>query len=1018
MAGDYGIKLGYDKNSQRTSAEYLYNGANTVDNYTYSSDGYLQLTRINGTLKVSRELDALGRTLVQHDIGSIQGSTVTGQHTRSYYDNDSRLQSQSFVDDADNKRNYTLTYSYYDAVSGAAALVARDADTASMSATGKGELAKTVLHMNTSGVDTSQDTVTRYVYEYWDTAKQYLVTKFAGGAGNGTTQLTYDVNGALSMSYDSKAGVKNTFVTSGDGLILTRTRQIATSSRITHHNFFYVDAHRIGDVGDTPDEIERVSYAEQLALKDARSKDPNAKGRTYGATDAGGDFRSTADFDQNYEPINDNYPGHAASLYTVNRDGETLASIAQILWGDAAMWYLIADANGLSKGAVLKPGQLLVIPNKVTNIHNNSTTWRPYNPGEAIGSTAPEVMSASDRKAALKRAEWFDTHTTFPIDASWNSSVNFDGGRIKGFKGSDNGFSKQSAAMAEAWDAGLEFMASHAPAVDWHSSLLYAVDNAIGNSISSPGGVDWSRAPDESAAETVRLGRSGNAAVNMSDQAPSGETVRSEWDESGNKNSTVVQPLGAYSFLSSLNAPFADRQSFNVSENWSFLSPAWSDVAQAGAIHGDPQNLSDRGLISAVEAAASRGDPQYYTPENAVVYGHPGKTRAFGDIAASRYVLSDIPMAPSRYGPMVAAWDDIGTGFVGVPMAEGRYHFMEAPEGYSVPSRAAAQLFDLAAGTWDAAKALPGALWDTALAVADGARLLANEATGGDRQIDLWSRLAQEARAGRITFQSLYRGFIDATPIGMLGHMLDGDYRAAGHSLVGTATTLLSAPAASRVTNVLNRLPVLGAELRPIQWASQAGSWSLNQATSLARDGVAAISWATEQTAVAWGAFVRTTTSSAQTFGQGIIDYLAPRIEQYLDMAGGIKYAVPPGAPTAPPVGPVFKFPSNASDMTTILGVPPKKTGLTPDGTARIVWEPNSQTRIRFESHPDGLQPGDSGFNARHHGEHYHVEIKPLGVSWNQAKNLGQVVKAHPQGYTPGSGTGFLPGEDFPGYTP
>jgi RHS repeat-associated protein len=108
------------------------------------------------------------------------------------------------------------------------------------------------------------------------------------------------------------------------------------------------------------------------------------------------------------------------------------------------------------------------------------------------------------------------------------------------------------------------------------------------------------------------------------------------------------------------------------------------------------------------------------------------------------------------------------------------------------------------------------------------------------------------------------------------------------------------------------------------------------------------------------------------------------------------------------------RFPSEPDEMTALLGVQPKKIGVTPDGTRRYMWEPNSSTRIRFESHPEGLQPGDIGFNPRHHGEHYHIETKPSGMSWNQAKNQGLVTKAKPQGYTPGSGTGFLPGEPFP----
>ena len=108
-------------------------------------------------------------------------------------------------------------------------------------------------------------------------------------------------------------------------------------------------------------------------------------------------------------------------------------------------------------------------------------------------------------------------------------------------------------------------------------------------------------------------------------------------------------------------------------------------------------------------------------------------------------------------------------------------------------------------------------------------------------------------------------------------------------------------------------------------------------------------------------------------------------------------------------------FPVDPHEMTRILGVEPKRISTTPDGTQRIVWEPNSNTRIRFESHPHGLSPADPGFNPRHHGEHFHVEIKPDGISWNKANKQNLVMKVKPENYTPGSGTGFVAGEKFPG---
>jgi hypothetical protein len=294
--------------------------------------------------------------------------------------------------------------------------------------------------------------------------------------------------------------------------------------------------------------------------------------------------------------------------------------------------------------------------------------------------------------------------------------------------------------------------------------------------------------------------------------------------------------------------------------------------------------LDDRSLLNRVEAAARVRrmtinvseprlldlEPQYRTEGNAVVYGSAGSTRAFGDITASRYVLSDVPMFPSIYGPMVAAWDQIGTGFIGVPIADGRYHFMEAPEGYNVPSRALTQALDLAAGTWDALKALPGAVADAALAVPDGYRLLANQLFGNGERIETWSHLARESQAGRITVQSLYQGVIDASPVGAFGHMLDGDYRAAGQSVVGIGVGLASGPALSRATSFLNRLPVLGHELPVARLLTQS-------ALSMQRS----VMWVGAQLNIAAGRFMAATGDGLATlkniWAQGMENLAAPR---------------------------------------------------------------------------------------------------------------------------------------------
>ncbi len=93
------------------------------------------------------------------------------------------------------------------------------------------------------------------------------------------------------------------------------------------------------------------------------------------------------------------------------------------------------------------------------------------------------------------------------------------------------------------------------------------------------------------------------------------------------------------------------------------------------------------------------------------------------------------------------------------------------------------------------------------------------------------------------------------------------------------------------------------------------------------------------------------------------------------------------------------RFPKNADDLLSDL---PR------DAKGRI--HPSSKVRIRPEQH--SLKPGET-YAPRHHGQHYHVETRVDPTkSWNNKRN---VTKIKPPGYKPGQGTGFLPGEKFPG---
>ena len=68
--------------------------------------------------------------------------------------------------------------------------------------------------------------------------------------------------------------------------------------------------------------------------------------------------------------------------------GETLQGIAAAYYGDAGLWYKIAEANGLSGGAITA-GQRLTVPQGSTTQYHNASTFTPYDPARALGDVAP-----------------------------------------------------------------------------------------------------------------------------------------------------------------------------------------------------------------------------------------------------------------------------------------------------------------------------------------------------------------------------------------------------------------------------------------------------------------------------------------------------------------------------------------------------------------------------------------------------------------------------------------------------
>jgi len=95
-----------------------------------------------------------------------------------------------------------------------------------------------------------------------------------------------------------------------------------------------------------------------------------------------------ANFDKSYTPVSQTAQG-AGSSYTVQENGETLEIIAQRLWGDSSLWYLLAEANGLTGNETFNTGQVLMVPSGVVSLHNTSDTFQPYDPNRPYLNTDP-----------------------------------------------------------------------------------------------------------------------------------------------------------------------------------------------------------------------------------------------------------------------------------------------------------------------------------------------------------------------------------------------------------------------------------------------------------------------------------------------------------------------------------------------------------------------------------------------------------------------------------------------------
>lgn len=329
------------------STQYTAMNGLTTEAYDYDSNNRLSHVSRDGVLLDTRFYDGANRVVQTGPAGTLPQEYVTalngaaggnGSETRqSTYDQNGRLLHQK-VTKSDGAAKYEVNYSQYD---------------------GAGNVVSYSMANQDGDGYTNNYT---YTMARFDGYKEARVDGTSDKFDPGSTTSDYDVNGNLVSVTDSTKPENNrTFVNDAQGHVLYVNQGGHTQRQLV------VDGEVLGRYGD-------------MINPDA-PQDPNTGNPS---------FINKADFSFGFQPINGKYPTGAPGAIAVQA-GDTLESIAHSAYGDSKLWYLIAEANGLSGNSDLRVGQSLTIPNRVSTIHNDSKTFKPYDPSQVIGDTTPNL---------------------------------------------------------------------------------------------------------------------------------------------------------------------------------------------------------------------------------------------------------------------------------------------------------------------------------------------------------------------------------------------------------------------------------------------------------------------------------------------------------------------------------------------------------------------------------------------------------------------------------------------------
>ena len=213
-------------------------------------------------------------------------------------------------------------------------------------------------------------------YEGWEGYQEKSVTGISNNTNYKTTTntLTYDTQGRLltQREHTNYANVDDRvryYSQTAEGRVQTRRAGTINSS-----NQFVQDP---GADGNRDNVLYVHAAGQQMAELREGGQVRYASGYVYNTPQL-----ASLNGTGNYE---------AGGGKVIVQAGDTLSSVAQRVYGNSSLWYVLADANGLnSPDAELVEGSSLNAPS-VNVSSNDAGTFKPYNPNEAIGSTSPSL---------------------------------------------------------------------------------------------------------------------------------------------------------------------------------------------------------------------------------------------------------------------------------------------------------------------------------------------------------------------------------------------------------------------------------------------------------------------------------------------------------------------------------------------------------------------------------------------------------------------------------------------------